>query len=88
MNCVPGDLAAIVRADIDKEHIGKLVTCIEWENDRWGGGWITWPILKSVRGSVIRWHDGDLKPIRDPGDDAVHETLLRLPAPKRAEVTS
>lgn len=43
-----------------------------------GGG------IRQTRFGVI--HDNYLRPIRDPGEDAVDETLQRLPAPRRDEV--
>ena len=48
--------------------------------------WLTdTPLCVGRRGGgrviVLAAFDSDLRPIRDPGDDAVDETLLRLPAP-------
>lgn len=43
------------------------------------------PIIKEsgVGYRVCPASDSHLRPIRDPGDDAVDETLLRLPAPTK-----
>jgi len=79
MRCKVGDIAFIVRADNDPQHLHKIVTCIHWENDRWGGAWNTYPRLKDSEGRIIGWHDDDLQPIRDqPGAD---ETLQWAPVP-------
>jgi hypothetical protein len=45
------------------------------------------PLLDPFAGKVVQFYerpipDSALRPIRDPGDDAVDETLLRLPAPE------
>lgn len=97
MNCKPGDLAIVVRSYAGNE--GKIVRCLKlapgitrallpngdfevgaiWEIDR---------PLKSWAGCSDKFApDSSLRPIRDPGDDAVDETLLRLPSP-RQEVTA
>lgn len=54
-----------------------------------GRGVMSWTVNGSQR--LARYGvvaDRNLRPIRDPGEDAVDETLLRLPAPKREKVTS
>ena len=90
MNCKPGDLAVIVRADnkVDRPHIGKIVECIYWLPDEFGGMWRTEPRLKVLRGPCkgreIGWHDGDLRPIRD--NDGEDEMLRIVGKPQ--EVTA
>lgn len=90
MNCKPGDLAVIVRSH-DQRNIGKLVTVLQpYDEVSW---YITSPSVlhHCIRGAlqpgfVTAIYDAELRPIRDPGEDAVDETLQRLPAP-RDEVT-
>lgn len=81
MNCKPGDLALIVCAYNDPQHLGKIITCLKWWPDEWGGCWSTSPALHGAAGQEIGWHDDDLRPIRDPGEDAQDEMLRPLPAP-------
>ncbi len=75
MNCKPGDLAVVVRSIYDPAQIGKIVRVVEW--CAYTEGWIVSPCILFYA-SV---HDECLRPIRDPGDDAVDETLQWLPAP-------
>lgn len=86
MNCKPGDLAIIVRSLAGNE--GKIVRCLEgvWsiETMPWGDRasfmWRTDTVLKSWSGSFDCWiADRQLRPIRDPGDDAKDEMLRPLP---------
>lgn len=95
MNCKQGDLAIIVKSYADNE--GKIVRCEEFLGNRLFGApdgtaeliiaWRTSPELPDWGGDlgdVIG--DDQLKPIRDPGDDAVDETLLWLPSPTKDTV--
>lgn len=75
MNCKPGDLAVVVRAKQDPAWIGRILTIVEWSD--LVGGWVTRPMPEGYQAVA----DYCLRPIRDPGDDAVDETLLRQPAP-------
>lgn len=89
MNCKPGDLAVIVAPDTSTRNLGKIVRVLH--GSRLGDGW-WWveslsPAFMNGPGSCDRVamegniEDRRLRPIRDPGDDAVDETLLWLPAP-------
>lgn len=86
MNCRPGDLAVIVRADgmTGDKLIGRIVrvTTLRDTGKHWN---YEGPAISTVWGPVIGLADDALRPIRDPGDDAVDETLLRLPAPRVTE---
>lgn len=75
MNCRPGDLAVVVKSQYDQTQIGKIVRVVEWCT--WTKGWIVSPPILFYP-SV---HDEVLRPIRDPGADAVDEVLQRLPVP-------
>lgn len=89
MNCKPGDLAVVVRSDAGNE--GKIVRCLRivdgWLEGLDGSGlgepvWEVDRVLRACDGSEDNLiNDSYLRPIRDPGDDAVDETLQRLPAP-------
>lgn len=97
MNCKPGDLAIVVRSYAGNE--GKIVRCVRLlsEAQLWEGPGIDslispdWEVDLPLRncggGMQSSIPDCLLRPIRDPGDDAVDETLLRLPSP-RQEVTA
>lgn len=91
MNCKPGDLAIIVNAsDYGRIHIGKIVQCIRLERPTFGRpglGWLTEPgLAASDDGKCLLWCDEHLRPIRDPGDDAVDEVLQRIGSPNEATV--
>lgn len=80
MNCKPGDLAVIVRAPFDKEHLGKIVKCIGFSSN-YESHWITEPKLPRIGGGWLSWADKNLRPIRDPGEDAIDETIARIGKP-------
>lgn len=80
MNCKPGDLAIVIR-DCDGHHQGKIVTVVDGACRP--SHWLTDPKLIDPSGLLVEAHDSDLRPIRDPGDDAVDETLLWLPLPTK-----
>jgi len=84
MNCKKDDLAIIIRSAAG--HEGKIVTCLEYMGKKQGIG----PGQKVVEYDIWRidralpsWNgvttdlfpDEFLKPLRDPGDDAVDEML-------------
>lgn len=97
MNCRPGDLAVIVRSEgwglageIARLCIGRIVqvrflrppfnsacpSALVWDIEK--------PLIVSKDGhdfEVTGVSDDALRPIRDPGDDAVDEMLLRVPSP-------
>ena len=81
LNCKLGDLAVIVRADIDPEHIGKIVECVEFVPSHPKADvphWKTKPkLLRKSTGSVLAWADSSLRPIRD--NDGEDETLQWVP---------
>lgn len=94
MNCKPGDLAIIVWSAAGNE--GKIVRCVRLLGERlwYGPGeasmpYPTWEVDRDLHdwgGEVGRdVPDAQLRPIRDPGDDAVDETLEWLPSPSRRE---
>lgn len=70
LRCKPGDLAVIVTATYDTQHIGKIVQVVQlFDSD----SWICDPDLRSKDGHLLAWVDSMLRPIRDQeGDD---ETL-------------
>lgn len=87
MNCEPGDLAVVIRSP-DERNIGLIVKVLEahpylfgwWYVDTAGRGYAANRNGAPVSGSRrVRVRDTDLRPIRDPGDDAVDEMLRPLP---------
>lgn len=91
MNCEPGDLA-VVANDMGlvaaRPLLGVVVRVVELygTDDRWGP---IWCIDATVERGGIRFNciaDAMLKPLRDPGDDAVDETLQRLGLPEEETV--
>jgi hypothetical protein len=82
MNCKPGQLAVIVKSVAGNE--GKIVRCIRFigKVDGWVGDdrWEIDCTLIGLRGARTRSvQDSYLRPIRDPGDDAVDESAAWLP---------
>lgn len=89
MNCKPGDLAVIVATQDPYwlKDIGRLVNVLAPFGD--GASWFISPVDGSgfeCRGRVFQKmgeYDRNLRPIRDPGDDAQDETLQWLPVPSK-----
>lgn len=86
MNCKPGDLAVIVHCEMNwcKAHLGKVVRCLRLvDTEEQLPGWETDPELHATDdGSLIAWADEVLRPIQDPGDDAVDEMVQKLGKPE------
>lgn len=85
MNCKPGDLAVIFRCCYPR-NVGKLVQVIDSHRCSTGEwrikalGELDTNYGDTVRAGQICWADDcDLKPIRDPGEDAKDEMLRPLP---------
>ena len=96
MNCKPGDLAFVVGSDYEQD--GLIVRCIRLitpgdvvGDTRFMNPGVTWLVDRDLRyhsndlgdrvGPVAP--DENLRPIRDPGEDATDETLTWLPVPAR-----
>jgi hypothetical protein len=85
MNCKPGDLAVFVRSYIGNE--GKIVRILRLadvhERRDYDPSEIIWatdrPVLDTFGGWGCTAIDSYLRPIRDPGDDAVDESKAWLP---------
>lgn len=82
MNCKPGDLAFYIGNDLSQR--GRIVRCIEihpFSNLIRVTCWVTEPSLPLEDGTMsLGVHDSALRPIRDPGDDAVDESKAWLPS--------
>jgi hypothetical protein len=94
MNCERGDLAIVVKSIAG--HEGRIVRCIRLAERRELADYL-WPDvpvwvldrelqMANVRGVLLPvWRplmrDSQLRPIRDPGEDAKDETLSWLPVP-------
>lgn len=89
MNCKPGDIAMIV-GGIPENH-GRLVLVLH-RNDHGIQEWVcealsrimtrdtkTGPLYWANPGKLGCISDSNLRPIRDPGDDAQDEMLRPLP---------
>lgn len=90
MNCKPGDLAIVVAIGVNPRcppRVGAIVK-VGHASSVWPEHWVLDPpVIDPADGCMVHVKDAHLRPIRDPGDDAVDETLLRLPSP-RQEVTA
>jgi hypothetical protein len=87
MNCKPGELAIIVSGQVP-EFIGRIVQVTELDAPFWPTAWrfVERLIPADGSGEVRSIEDCALRPIRDPGDDAVDEILqltrLKAPSPE------
>lgn len=83
LNCRPGDLALIERAGRETQHlVGHFVTVkrIHHASSPRLPGWVYEPRFIAADGVAVEWlEDCCLRPIRDPGDDAVDESKAWLP---------
>lgn len=84
MNCEVGDLAVIVNCSKGEEWVlGHPCTIVARNDHPLTGepGWQFTPPVKKGRITRDCTVDRYLKPLRDPGDDAVDESLLwfRIP---------
>jgi hypothetical protein len=89
LNCKVGDLAVVVRSVAGNE--GKIVRCLQFIPSHTfvsrdgviydADAWETTPVLMGFDGRPTRAKDSNLRPIRDPGDDARDESLSWLPVP-------
>lgn len=79
MNCKPGDLAVIVLAPSDPQHLGKIVT-VKFQVERgYGASWVCDPHLLCDDGIEIAWNDRSLRPIRpDETTEESTEAMRRL----------
>lgn len=92
MNCKPGDFAMIVAAS-RMGHAGKIVRVVRLASadDLKAIGlkfepsvWVLDTPLMTVCGfEVALQKDAWLRPIRDPGDDAVDEVIQRIGTPHK-----
>jgi hypothetical protein len=83
MNCKPGDLAIVSGKETLPHLRGRIVTVARCGNLYGIPHWQTEPKFIDRDGVEVWFADEDLRPIRDPGDDATDETLLWLPSPSR-----
>lgn len=89
MNCKPGDLAVLVRmlSAQDLPYLGKPLTCVRLAEDAtftWGEPF--WEVAELPPAYAVR--DSCLRPIRDPGDDAVDESKQWLPPVPQTDTLS
>ncbi|OUM00541.1 hypothetical protein [Variovorax sp. JS1663] len=80
--CKPGELAIVVDAvGGDRTFLGYIVTTVRLIHHPDGRvAWFTDPLLVHPSdGCRILWFDTSLRPIRDPGDDAIDWVSHRRP---------
>lgn len=84
MNCEKGDLAIVVRSVAG--NAGRIVRVVGWlglvpgytADDYWRVDCAS-PLYNKT-GDLVSWlSDGQMRPIRDPGDDATDESKAWLP---------
>jgi hypothetical protein len=86
MNCKPNDLAVVVKlCDVSGDYLlGRIFKLTEHYTE---GGTVYWeyegPVLQTPWGTLAALADDNLKPLRDPGDDAQDETLQWAPSPTK-----
>lgn len=86
MNCKPGDLAVIVRSLVES-NVGGMVRIIGIDETCEPGEWRVEALSRlwdqhgkfCLPGHIGYADDHRLRPLNDPGDDAVDETLLWKP---------
>lgn len=90
MNCKPGDLAMVVKG----RSVGVVCTCIRlasigetldlgYDVELDGPMWVTDKSFQSTWGDWdCLMFDDFLRPLRDPGDDAVDEMVERVGKPE------
>lgn len=82
MNCEPKELARIVRTGPMTRHLLDRIVTVDSvvTFTDWGACWAYTPQLRDSCGMPINFiEDCALRPIRDPGDDAVDESAAWLP---------
>lgn len=81
MNCVPGDLAVVVKS-MNPSRLGVIVRVVgpALNNEP---GWWTVESPNNPPPTAAGWkaRDAWLRPIRDPGEDSKDETLSWKPLP-------
>lgn len=79
LRCRPGDLAIVVNG-FPSINLGRVVKCLQPIDTRYGVSWLYEGELEGlIGGRAVAVGDECLKPLRDPGDDALDEMLRPLP---------
>jgi len=85
MNCKPGDLVILLRAENPamKKYVGTIRIVVRGSDNR-PGAWYLEPPVYGGNGLLASWYDENLKPIRDqPGNEQfVVESRKSLPRKK------
>jgi hypothetical protein len=88
MNCKPGELCLLKYADSENAlpFVGQIHRVGRIHDTFDGKPWWDFdPPLFDRYGMHMVWADEDLRPIRDPGEDAKDETLSWKPVPSTKE---
>lgn len=96
MNCKPGDIARVVADCANRDALLQVLDSVDCEPGYWRckalqsmTGYLGHHMAGVYPPGTIGWEkDINLRPIRDPGDDAKDETLEWLPVPSREEVSA
>lgn len=89
MNCKPGDIARIIEQGRNRDALVRVLDDLECDPGVWRcealqtvvAYRLNWPVGSFPAGTILWGPDANLRPIRDPGDDAQDETLSWLPVP-------
>lgn len=87
-NCKAGELAMIIDAVSQRQHIGKIVRVVRWA-DYLRDAWITDPPLFFENGRLgeIEWYDAHLKPLPGGEGDESFVVKARKTLPRPTPVT-
>jgi hypothetical protein len=88
MNCKPGDLAYIVKGNNAGRLCNVLRPCAYYGHGYWEAEMVGAPGIAcyadgtgAALANIASVEDHRLRPIRDPGDDAVDESFRWVPSP-------
>lgn len=95
MNCKPGDIARVVSGGANRDALLRVLDFVNCDPGEWrcealqSMAEYKWTTIvgRVPAGTIVYAMDSILRPIRDPGDDAVDETLSWLPAPSAEKET-
>ncbi len=88
MNCKPGDVCRYI-GKVDEAR--GMIFMVLKADPYYAGAWIvspSFPVHLALGGNPESIYDFSLRPIRDPGDDAVDEILQLVGAPSKEGVTA
>ncbi len=86
-NCKAGELALIVNALSERQHIGKIVRVLRWFDSKMDAWQTDPPLFFEGCGLEIAWYDAHLKPL--PGGEGNEDFVVnaRKTLPRAKSVT-